>query len=43
MARDLLWEGGKAIKLDDFVVISQTYVSHLFPRHTTDILPFLLG
>jgi len=26
MARDLLWEGGKAIKLDDFVAISQTLV-----------------
>jgi hypothetical protein len=24
IARDLLWEGGKAIKLDEFVVISQT-------------------
>lgn len=26
MARDLLWEGEKAIKLDEFVVISQTLV-----------------
>lgn len=24
MARDILWEGGKGIKLDDFVVVSQT-------------------
>lgn len=26
MARDLLWEGGKSIKLDEFVIISQTLV-----------------
>lgn len=29
MARDLLWEREKAIKLDEFVTISQTYVHHV--------------
>ena len=43
MARDLLWESGKAVKLDEFVAISQTYVSHLVRRHITNILPCLLG
>lgn len=27
MARDLLWEAHKSISLDEFVVISQTYVA----------------
>lgn len=30
MARDLLWEGNRSINLDEFVVISQTYVIELF-------------
>lgn len=29
MARDLLWEREKAIKLDEFVTISQTYAYHV--------------
>jgi hypothetical protein len=30
MARDLMWEGGKSINLDEFVIISQTWV---IPAH----------
>lgn len=26
MARDLMWEGNRSINLDDFVLVSQTYV-----------------